>query len=234
MPRETAKAKAARLAREKAADTAPPASAAPPPAAPPPNGMTSQQIEALNQITMTRPDLVPAASGPKVEASVAGGKVVVGCKVGLALVNLQLCTKVMVTEQTTAGPREVPEYRRIGGVVQIRGTAYPRGTPPIGFPDRPKMAAGCAFTEEVDRDFMVNWMKQNERNPMVENKMVFIAEDLPRAMAMAAELETTRSGFEPLTVVAKDPRVARNANSTNAAVSGVETEDSRRGKMPAA
>lgn len=231
MPRESAKAKATRLAREAAADTAPKGSAAPPPPPALAGGMTSEQLEALNRITTTRPDLVPAASGEKISPSVAGGKVVVGCKVGLALMNLQLCQRLMVTEQTTAGPREVPEYRRVGAVLQIRGTAYPRGTPPLGFPEKPKMADGCAFTENVDREFMVQYMEQNKRNPMVENRMIFIAKDIGEAMAIAAELAGVKSGFEPLTVVTKDPRVTR---PTNAAVSQVETEDSRRGKMPAA
>lgn len=191
---------------------------------------TSEQIAELNKQTILRPDKVQNAHGAVLEKTTdVGGVVFVGCKVGVPYIDLQLSQLVKVTEQTQTGAREVMQPRRFGPVVRIRGTAYPRGTVPDGFPEKPDMAHGCAINPNIDREFMIAWLDLNKLNPLVTNSMIFIGEKRDDIVAKGAELAGIISGFEPLNPKA-DPRTPR---STNAGVSNVETEDERAKKMRA-
>lgn len=172
---------------------------------------TSEQIEALNKHTTIHPDLTPNAHGSQAQPSVAGGKCVVGCKIALAYIDLQLCEMRDKDEQTQTGVRTIKEAVRVGNVVRIRGTSYPRGTPPKGFPPPPTIVAGCAMNPNVDRDFMREYMKQNERSAFVQNRMIFMADDENEAAAIARELAGQLSGFEPVNTDG-DPRMPKPTN----------------------
>ena len=103
----------------------------------------------------------------------SGEKVVVACKLGVGWFDLQNFEEKTVSENTQVGPRTVKQFVRLPDVVRIRGTAYPRGTPPTGYPDRPEMVEGYALTRGVDRDFFATWMEQNKRAPYVVNHLIF-------------------------------------------------------------
>lgn len=177
------------------------------------------QAEKLNAAQISNPGASRSATGRIATPSSAGGKVIVGCKVGLAYLDLQLQRKITVSENTQTGPRDVSKYERIGEVVRIRGTAYPRGTLPEGFPEKPRMKDGAAMTDGVDAHFMQEWLDQNHLNPLVLNRMVFIAENEIDFAAMAKEVADLNSGFEPI-----DPKGdMRIPRPTNANLSKLET-----------
>lgn len=176
------------------------------------------EAEQLNERQMKDPGSTPSATGKISRPSSAGGKVIVGCKIGVAYLDLQMQKKETVWENTQTGPREVSQFARVGMVVRIRGTAYPRGEVPEGFPDKPKMKDGAALTEGVDAEFMAHWLEQNKLNPIVVNHMVFVAGNEIDIAAIAAEHKGQMSGLEPI-----DPKGdPRSPRSTNASVSNIE------------
>lgn len=187
-------------------------------------------VEKVNLEAAIHPDKVRDAHGDIAKPQSAGAKVVVACKLGLPYLDLQLSTLEDVYENTQTGPRLVKQAKRIGGVVRIRGTAYPRGTPPEGFPERPKMVDGAALNYGIDKEWWDEWVQQNRLNPIVKNRMIFAHESEDRVVSEARELKGQLSGFDPVNPLS-DQRMPK---STNAAVSNVETEESRKAKMAAA
>lgn len=178
---------------------------------------TSEQINALNREATIHPDRVPSAHGEQLKAGSAGAKCFVGFKVGIPWLEIQLSELVDKDEQTQTGVRRIKEAVRIGPVVRIRGTAYPRGTPPEGFPEKPMIVSGCAITPNVDRDFMRRWLELNRESAMVINQMIFMADTEQDAIAKARELAGELSGFDPILPPLKDgkmrdPRMPRPAN----------------------
>lgn len=147
-----------------------------------------------------------------------GEKVVVACKLGVAWFDLQGFEKKTVTENTQVGPRTIEQFVRLPDVVRIRGTAYPRGTPPTGYPERPEMYEGYALTRGVDRDFFERWMELNKKAPYVVNGLIFGGTE-DQVRGHARELRGRLSGLEPLDPDAKDARIPK---PTNAAVSVLE------------
>jgi hypothetical protein len=173
---------------------------------------TSEQIDVLNKETTLHPDRVASAHGDRLEVGHAGAKCVVGFKVGIAYLDLQLSRLEEVDEQTQTGLRRIKVPVRHGPIVRLRGTAYPRGTVPDGFPDKPLIVAGAALNPNVDKDFMAAWLELNKLNPIVTNKMVFVADTEQSAMAMARELAGLASGFDPIDPRKKDPRMPKPSN----------------------
>lgn len=203
---ETAKEKRERKAREREAAEAAKQNGDPAPA-------PSEAIQKLNQERALHPDRTPDAHGEQMRVSSGGAKVMVGFKVGVPFVDLQLSRLIEVDEQTQTGLRRTKIPERFGPVVRIRGTAYPRGIVPKGFPPPPEMESGAAITRNVDKDFMVEWTKLNRLNPIVQNKMIFFAENEQDFRSMARELAGLASGFEPLNPADKrDPRLPKPTN----------------------
>jgi hypothetical protein len=157
----------------------------------------------------------------------AGAKVTVACKIGVPYFDLQLCEMQEVQENTQTGPRTIKQWVRVGDVVRVRGTAYPRGTPPEGFPAKPQMFNGFALTHGVSKDFWDAWVKQQAKAPYVISGMITAHESIEHVRGHAKERVGQLSGLEPLRPD-KDARVPR---STNASISAVETEDSRKAKV---
>lgn len=175
----------------------------------------SAAIQARNEETIKRPDRVENAHGERAEQSYAGAKCFVGFKVGIAYFDMQLSRLEEVDEQTQTGLRRVKVPIRFGPVVRIRGTAYPRGVVPKGFPPPPEMVEGAAINPGVDKDFMLEWLKLNKLNPIVQNNMIFIADTEQDIRAMARGIAGVTSGFEPIDPTdPKDPRRAQ-FKSTN-------------------
>jgi hypothetical protein len=180
-------------------------------------------IEELNKESTIHPDKVRAASGEIARPSSSGAKVTVACKLGVAYLNIQLCKIVEKFEQNMQGGRTIKEANRVGEVVRLRGTAYPRGTPPDGFPERPTIVAGAALNRGIDKDFWDAWVEQNKLNPLVMNGMIFAYEDEASVAAKARELVKELSGLDPINPK-NDSRITK---STRSDVSNIETEDSR-------
>lgn len=195
------------------------ANAAPAPVA----GPTSEEILALNEAAFRNPGAVPDAKGRIAKPQHAGAKVIVACKLGVAYYDIQLSRIVDKFEQNMQGGRMVKEAIRIGDVVRLRGTAYPRGTPPEGFPDRPEMVNGASLTRGVDKDWMEEWMRQHERDPIVINKMIFVAETMDAITGESAELSKFLSGLEPVNPKG-DKRISKSTRP--------EVEDVAPGQRP--
>lgn len=187
----------------------------------------ARAIAETNKQAIIHPDKVADAHGEIARPSSAGAKVIVACKLGVAYFSIQLCKMETKFEQNMQGGREVKESTRIGEVVRLRGTAYPRGTPPEGFPERPEIVAGAALNYGIDRDWFNEWLKQNHLNPLVMNKMIFAHEKLDGVRGIAKETAGVQSGLEPISPK-KDPRITR---STRSEVSDIETEESRAKKQ---
>lgn len=188
---------------------------------------TSEQIQDTNAAAIQRPDLVSAAGGELKAPKRSGEQVVVACKIGVAYIDLQLSKPNKVWENTQTGPREITIYQKFGNIVRIRGTAYPRGTPPEGFPEKPVIVAGAALTFGVDKEFWDEWVKQNHLNPIVMNGMVFAHVNIDHVKGIAQETAERKSGLDPVNPKG-DKRMPK---STRSDVSNIETEETRAAKM---
>lgn len=213
---QTAAEKRAARAAKRAAENAAKTAAGEPTAA-----------ETLNREATIHPDKVASAHGETLKPSSAGAKVIVACKLGVAFFQLQLCREETVDEQTQTGIRQVKKWTRTGQVVRIRGTAYPRGTPPAGYPERPTIVDGAALNHGVDKDFWDQWVEQNRLNPVVVNRMVFAHESRDHVEGQAREHKDALSGLEPITPDT-DRRIAKS-NRTD--ISNVSTEETKREQM---
>lgn len=137
--------------------------------------------------------------GPAVVTAPKGRRTVtVASKLPMDL-DLQLCRET--TARVTGQYGSVTEQINLpfGPVVTIRGTAYPAGTPPKGFPRPPHMiSAGYALTHNVDADFWDRWIQQNSATDMVVNGMIKAHSDLDHLEGEAEEFKDRNSGMEPM------------------------------------
>lgn len=170
---------------------------------------------------------VPDAHGAILQPQSAGAKVVVACKLGVPYFDIQHCRIEDKFEQNMQGGRTIKEAARSGAVVRLRGTSYPRGTPPAGFPERPEIVSGAALTYGVDQEWFDEWLRQNKFNPLVVNRMIFAHQTADGVRGEAKDLSAFLSGLEPVSP-GKDRRIPR---STREEVSDVETEDARKKKL---
>lgn len=142
----------------------------------------------------------------------AGAKVIVACKIGIAFLDLQVFRKVAKMQDTQTGPRKVEEYVREPSIVRVRGTAYPRGTVPPGYPERPEMWHGYALTRGVDKEFWDLYEEQNRNSPYVKNDLLFACENENDVRARALSGRDVKSSIDPITGDT-DPRIQRPSNS---------------------
>lgn len=134
---------------------------------------------------------------------------------------LQLCKETTWMEETPGGVKERRRHDKVGERIFVRGTSYPVNPPP-GFPERGPMADGYALTSGINAEFWNEWLRQNQKLPLVKNKLIFAFPEITSVRAKAHELKDTRSGFEPLAIGdgVTDPRVPK---PTNAAVEPIKT-----------
>lgn len=184
-------------------------------------------LQKLNTDSALNAAKVPDAKGPLAKVSSAGQKVVVACKLGVPYFDIQHCKIEEKFEQNMQGGRTIKEATRSGSVVRLRGTSYPRGTPPAGFPEKPEIVGGAALNYGVDKDWFDEWLQQNRLNPLVVNRLIFAHETVDGVRGEAKEMAAFLSGLEPVNP-GKDSRIPR---STREEVSDVETEDARKKKL---
>lgn len=172
---------------------------------------TKTEVEALNERQFQDPSSATSAHGEVVRSPKSGRTVIVACKLGVRAFQMQLCQVVEKFQQDMQGGRYVKEAIRVGDVVEIRGTAYPRGTPPKGFPPAPLIVDGAALNFGIDADFFEKWLKQNELNPIVMNRMVFAHESRDHVEGVAREMKNEKSGLDPIDPGDRnDPRLPRS------------------------
>jgi hypothetical protein len=136
----------------------------------------------------------PAVHSPEPKSSAT---VTVGCKIPNGIV-LQLCRPTKWIEETPSGSRDRVRYDKFGPRVFVQGPAYPTGTVPDGYGDRPQMAGGFALTTGIPKDFWDAWLEQNAESTFVVNGQVFAQPTLDRAQGTGKENAAVKSGFEPL------------------------------------
>ena len=175
-------------------------------------------VEKINEKMFENPGATVSAAGEVAKPQRSGATVTVGCKLGIAYYDIQLTKMERKFEQNMQGGREVTEGTRWGKVVRLRGTAYPRGTPPEGFPAPPLIVGGAALNPGIDKDFWDEWVEQRKLDPLVVNGMIFAFESHDHAVGHAKETAEIQSGLEPINPK-KDKRMPR---STREEISDVE------------
>lgn len=148
--------------------------------------------------------------------------ITIACKIALGWIDLQICEPREVMQNTQTGPRPVTEWARVGKVVRIRGTAYPRGEAPEGFPSRPEMIMGYALTRDVPRAFWEVWIEQNKRTAFVESGMIFAFEHNSDIASRGKDYEGKMSGLEPVARDKNGLNDARIPKPINASVGALE------------
>lgn len=150
------------------------------------------------------------------QAAKSSSTVVMGCKMPNG--------HVMVLEEfyegqeaTPNGFRKVVMSRRVEGVepIKLNGNAVP-----FGIQSLHPIVGGYGLTYNVPADFANKWMDMHEHDPIVKNKIIFIASNRDAAEKTAKENEQRRSGLEPLDpefrkdkdgrIVPNDPRFPRS------------------------
>lgn len=208
----TAKEKAAERAARRAATAAEAAAAGEP-----------TEVEQLNQKQFVGQSAHPA-SGPMLPQT-RTRQYVVGCKLGVRSYAIQHTRMVETFEQNQSGGRTVKIPERVGAVVELRGTSYPRGTVPDGFPPPPMIVEGAALNFGIDADWFDEWLEQNKQNPIVMNKMVFAHEKQDWIISKAKELKDLKSGLDPVNPKG-DPRMPK---SNRGEISDIERGDRKAG-----
>lgn len=155
-----------------------------------------------------------------VKASSAGAKVAVACKIGVAYIDLQIFRPVTKMQDTQTGPREVREFVRQQQIVRVRGTAYPRGTVPTGYPARPEMWNGFAITFGIDKEFWELYEEQNRNSPFIKNGLLIADEDQNRLRARTLDGRDVRSSIDPVT----GDNDTRMPKPNNPAISDIKAE----------
>jgi hypothetical protein len=115
---------------------------------------------------------------------------------------IQLCKPKSARVTGQFGSVEETVNVKYGDKYFIRGTAYPRGQPPKGFPRAPRMiedeGGGYALTPNIPADFFAAWLEQNAETDMVVNGLIKAQPDLDSLAADAAEHAKVDSGLGPM------------------------------------
>lgn len=176
------------------------------------------EAEVLNEKQFQNPGSAPDAHGEVLAPARSGATVTVACKLGVAFYDIQLSKIVDKFEQNLQGGRMVKEAIRIGNVVRLRGTAYPRGTPPEGFPPPPIIVGGAAMNPGVSKDFWDEWVEQHKLDPLVVNGFIFAHESADHVAGRAKEESGMLSGLEPISPKG-DKRIGKPNRSELSAIS---------------
>ncbi len=146
----------------------------------------------------------------------SSGMCIVGCKLPSGL-QLQLSRPEPITEQTPSGSRQITIHRKHGDIYFAKGNRVPFGVVPDFL-----IIHGAALTPNIPRDFMREWMEQNKNSDVVRNQLIFIQNDEPSARDQAKDLESHKSGLEPLDPAKLPEVLGRRAHIT---MSSATTKD---------
>lgn len=124
----------------------------------------------------------------------AADTVFVACKLPSGLI-MRLFKQVKITEPVLGGgTRETSVAEMVGEPVTIKGYGERKRK---GI-DMPSTAAVYEVTENISKEFMVEWFKQNAESPLVKNKIVLWDVSKDSLYSKMRENEKRRGGFEPL------------------------------------
>jgi hypothetical protein len=164
-----------------------------------------------------------AAGAPAVIAESRAKFVTVASKLPMNI-ELQLCQPRTAAVTGQFGSVKETVHVRVGEIHVIRGTAYPVGQTPKGFPRRQAMiedeAGGYALTPKVPAEFWAEWLKQNADTDMVRNGIIKAQPDLESLEADAAEHAKVDCGLGPLNPEGD----RRNPKPANSGISDVKPE----------
>lgn len=117
-------------------------------------------------------------------------------------ITLHVCEKITNRVVGQFGTAEEVSYRPHGKTYVIRGTAFPNGKLPKGFPKAPTLIeddnGGYALTKNIPADFWAKWLEQNRDTDMVKNGMIKAQTDLDSLADDAAEHAKSSSGLGPI------------------------------------
>ena len=147
--------------------------------------------------------------------------VTVACKIGLPWIDFEVCEPRTVMENTQTGAREVKQYFRTGKIVRVRGTAYPRGEAPEGYPEKPQLVVGYALTRNVPREVWETIAEQHSKAPYFTSGMIRAFASEADVRSYAKDYEAELSGLEPVQRSKDELTDARIPRSVNGAVSAV-------------
>lgn len=123
----------------------------------------------------------------------SGDKVTVGCKLPDGL-RLRLFKMEETQEPVMGGGwRTVQRAVPFGPQVVLKGNAQP-----LGIILRHMIIGGYGITENVDKDFIDEWFKQNADSDIVKNHLIVVQPRLDLARDQAKEQSKLESGFEPI------------------------------------
>lgn len=176
---------------------------------------------------------IPAKADPHAPAILSErGKgqrtVTVASKLPMSL-DLQLCEEREARVTGQFGSITEKHFVKVGRVYTIRGTSYPVGQAPKGFPRRPDMSngdeeSGYALTFGVPADFMEAWIEQNKDTPLVQNEIIKVhasRDDLEDECAELTKENVLGCGLGPVNADG-DPRAPRPLMKD---VGAIETAD---------
>lgn len=148
--------------------------------------------------------------------------VTVACKIGVPWIDYEVCELTEIDENTQTGSRKTKMWIRTGEIARIRGTAYPRGEPPEGFPDKPRFVLGYALTPNILRATWEKIVEQRVKAPEFKSGMVFAFERDEDIKSKAKDLEKQLSGLEPLQRTKDEITDKRVPKSINSGISPVQ------------
>jgi hypothetical protein len=123
----------------------------------------------------------------------AGDKVIVACKLPHGLLLRLFHFERVYQPVMGGGTREVDEARQHGVVVRLKGNTFPFGTVP-----QHRIIGGFGITEDVSKAFWDEWIAQNKEHPAVKNRLIFAMPQLDSVIDEAKQMESIKSGLEPL------------------------------------
>ena len=135
---------------------------------------------------------------PNKDQRSSSSTVTVACKLGVPWIDFEVCEPRTIVENTQTGPRDIQQWFRTGQKIRIRGTSYPRGEAPEGFPEKPKMVLGYALTENVPRALWEQIVDQQKRAPYFQSGMIYHFERVEDIKSKARDYEKQFSGLEPI------------------------------------
>lgn len=140
----------------------------------------------------------PSAAPPRPPQSKRTGTVIVASKIPQRL-DLQLCEPRIEERRHRETRWTETVMAKIGPMVRIEGTAYPRGTQPEGFRDPPQKIDGYALTPGVDAEWWEEWAEQNKDSPFIKNGLIFAVRSVNDVRSRARqEFSKLRSGLDPM------------------------------------
>lgn len=160
-----------------------------------PSNTTSKAASAAAPAATGTPE--PAA--PSVPRARKPEYATIGSKLPMHL-ELQLCTATTARVTGQFGATTETVHVKTGPVYAVRGTGYPAGTIPKGFPRPPYINdAGFAVTKNIPFEFAEQWFRQNKDTDMVKNGLIMFEADIDSLADMSSDFAKVDSGLGPLT-----------------------------------